>query len=76
VVSGDEVHGADPMLRAKLTPAASAATVPTAAGLIRANEIAAGCLGGPWQRLAAGTGEGPRFYDWALSSHGAMRHRR
>ncbi|BBG00369.1 hypothetical protein PSA01_54790 [Pseudonocardia saturnea] len=43
--------------------------IPTQAGLIRADEIAADLPRRAWQRLSAGAGaRGQRYYDWALIS--------
>lgn len=77
-VAGDEVYGADPGLRAELETRRVGYVlaigcdrrVPTAAGLLRADEIAAGLPRRAWQRLSAGAGaKGQRFYDWALVVH-------
>jgi SRSO17 transposase len=74
-VAGDEVYGADPMLRAELEPRRVGYVlaigcdrrVPTAAGLLRADEITTGLPRRAWQRLSAGAGaKGQRYYDWAL----------
>ena len=44
--------------------------IPTAAGLLRADELAAGLPRRAWQQLSAGAGaKGQRFYDWAWISH-------
>ena len=44
--------------------------VPTAAGLLRADELTAGLPRWAWQRLSAGAGaKGQRYYDWALVTH-------
>ena len=44
--------------------------VPTAAGPLRADELAAGLPRRAWQRLSAGPGaKGQRFYDWAWIAH-------
>jgi hypothetical protein len=44
--------------------------VPTEAGLLRTDEIAAALPKRAWQRLSAGLGaKGQRYYDWALISH-------
>jgi SRSO17 transposase len=73
-VTGDEVYGADPRLRAELEhrrvgyvlAVACDHRVNTAAGRLRADQIAASLPATPWQRLSAGSGsKGPRFYDWA-----------
>jgi SRSO17 transposase len=77
-VAGDEVYGADPVLRAELETRRVGYVlaigcdrrIPTAAGLLRADEIAARLPRRAWQRLSAGAGaKGQRFYDWALISH-------
>jgi hypothetical protein len=73
-VTGDEVYGADPGLRADLERRqtgyvlAVAAThkVITAAGTCPARAIAAGLPRRAWQRYSAGEGaKGHRYYDWA-----------
>jgi hypothetical protein len=44
--------------------------IPTAAGLQRADQLAAGLPRRAWQQLSAGSGaKGQRFYDWALIIH-------
>jgi SRSO17 transposase len=77
-VTGDEVYGTDPMLRAELEARRVGYVlaigcdrrVPTQAGLLRADEVAAGLPRRAWQRLSAGAGaKGQRFYDWALIAH-------
>jgi SRSO17 transposase len=77
-VTGDEVYGADPALRAELEARRVGYVlaigcdrrIPTQAGLIRADELAASVPRWAWQRLSAGAGaKGQRFYDWALVSH-------
>ena len=74
-VAGDEVYGADPTLRAELEARRVGYVlaigcdrrIPTQAGLLRADEIAAGLPRRAWQRLSAGAGaKGQRYYDWAL----------
>jgi SRSO17 transposase len=74
-VAGDEVYGADPALRAELElrrvgyvlGIGCDRRVPTAAGLLRADEVTAGLPKRAWQRLSAGAGaKGQRYYDWAL----------
>src|SRR4051794_27848500 len=73
-VSGDEVYGADPGLRAALEDRrvgyvlaiAGNRRLPTAAGPIRADALAAAVPRRAWQRLSAGPGgKGQRYYDWA-----------
>ena len=77
-VAGDEVYGADPALRADLQARRVGYVlaigcdrrVPTAAGLLRADHIAASLPKRAWQRLSAGPGaKGQRYYDWALITH-------
>ena len=77
-VAGDEVYGADPTLRAELEARRVGYVlaigcdrrIPTQAGQLRADEIAAGLPRRAWQRLSAGAGaKGQRYYDWALISH-------
>ena len=44
--------------------------IPTAAGPLRADELAAGLPRWAWQRLSAGRGaKGERYYDWAWIAH-------
>jgi SRSO17 transposase len=73
-VASDEVYGADPALRAELElrrigyvlAIGCDRRVPTAAGPLRADEIAASLPHRAWQRLSAGAGaKGQRDYDWA-----------
>ncbi len=73
-VTGDEVYGADPGLRADLEARqtgyvlAVAATrqVTTAAGPCQVRKIAARLPRRAWQRYSAGAGaKGHRYYDWA-----------
>src|SRR4051812_9775198 len=73
-VAGDEVYGADPDLRAQLEArrvgyvlaVAGNRRLPTAAGPIRADVLAAALPAWAWQRLSAGAGaKGQRYYDWA-----------
>ena len=73
-VAGDEVYGADPDLRAALEARpigyvlaiAGNRRLPTAAGPIRADVLAAALPARAWQRLSAGPGvKGQRYYDWA-----------
>src|SRR3954454_10935465 len=72
--TGDEVYGADPDLRAALEDRrvgyvlaiAGNRRLPTAAGPIRADVLAATLPRRAWQRLSAGPGaKGQRYYDWA-----------
>jgi SRSO17 transposase len=73
-VTGDEVYGADPGLRAGLEgrkvcyvlAVAKSHPVATAAGVVRADRLAARLPPRAWQRLSAGPGaKGHRWYDWA-----------
>src|SRR4051794_9933902 len=73
-VTGDEVYGADPDLRTQLEARrigyvlaiAGNRRLPTAAGPIRADALAAALPRRAWQRLSAGPGaKGQRYYDWA-----------
>src|SRR4051794_13193583 len=73
-VTGDEVYGADPDLRAALEARrvgyvlaiAGNRRLPTAAGPVRADALAAALPARAWQRLSAGPGaKGQRYYDWA-----------
>jgi SRSO17 transposase len=77
-VAGDEVYGADPALRAELEARRVGYVlaigcdrrIPTAVGLLRADQITAGLPRRAWQRLSAGPGaKGQRHYDWALITH-------
>lgn len=72
-VAGDEVYGVDPALRIELElrrvgymlAIGSDRRIPTAAGLLRADEITKGLPRRAWQRLYAGPGaKGQRYYDW------------
>jgi SRSO17 transposase len=73
-VAGDEVYGADPSLRTELEARrigyvlaiAGNRRLPTAAGPIRADVLAAALPARAWQRHSAGSGaKGQRYYDWA-----------
>jgi SRSO17 transposase len=73
-VAADEVYGADPQLRADfearrmgyVLAIGSDRRVPTAAGPMRADTVAASLPKSAWQRLSAGPGaKGQRYYDWA-----------
>jgi SRSO17 transposase len=77
-VTGDEVYGADPGLRAELEAQRVGYVlgigcdrrIPTAAGPARADEVAAGLPRHAWQRLSAGAGaKGERIYEWAWIDH-------
>jgi SRSO17 transposase len=76
-VTGDEVYGADPGLRADLErrrigyvlAVASTCQVITAAGARQARQIAPRLPRRTWQRYSAGAGaKGYRYYDWAWIS--------
>jgi SRSO17 transposase len=73
-VTGEEVYGADPGLRADLErrrigyvlAVAATTQVSTAAGLCQVRGIAARLPRAAWQRYSAGSGaKGHRYYDWA-----------
>ncbi len=73
-VTGDEVYGADPRLRAAIRAdglgyvlAVSAnRRVPTAAGAIRVDRLPAHLPKRAWQKQSAGTGShGHRYYSWS-----------
>jgi SRSO17 transposase len=73
-VTGDEVYGADPHLRADLErrrigyvlAVAASHRVATAAGTCPAGQIAGRLPRRAWQRYSAGSGvKGHRYYDWA-----------
>ena len=86
-VTGDEVYGADPQLRAELErrrvgyvlAVARDYLVPTAAGPIRADMLTLQLPRRAWQPISAGAGaKGHRVYDWALidlPAAGADGHR-
>jgi SRSO17 transposase len=83
-VTGDEVYGADPTLRAELETQRVGYVlaigcdrrVPTTAGPARADEAAAGLPRRAWQRLSAGAGaKGQRVYEWAWIDHTDRVHR-
>nr|WP_307060124.1 IS701 family transposase [Streptomyces achromogenes] len=74
-VTGDEVYGGNPKLRAALEErgigyvlaVACSAEVPTGAGTFRADALARKVPKRAWQKLSAGRGaKGQRFYDWAV----------
>ncbi|GGT42377.1 transposase [Streptomyces chromofuscus] len=74
-VTGDEVYGGNPKLRAALEQrgigyvlaVACSAEVPTAAGTFRADALAKKVPKRAWQKLSAGRGaKGQRYYDWAV----------
>lgn len=73
-VTGDEVYGADPHLRADLErrrigyvlAVAASHQVTTAAGACQVRTVAARLPRQAWQRYSAGPGaKGHRYYDWA-----------
>jgi SRSO17 transposase len=73
-VTGDEVYGGDPKLRAALESrstgyvlaVACGHRVTTATGRVRADALAKTLPKRSWQPLSAGDGaKGPRLYDWA-----------
>jgi SRSO17 transposase len=73
-VTGDEVYGADPGLRADLErrrigyvlAVAASRQVTTAAGPCPVRKLAAALPRRAWQRYSAGEGaKGHRYYDWA-----------
>ena len=75
--AGDEVYGVDPALRAELEARQLGYVLaigcdrrlPTAAGPMRADILAATVPPGAWARLSAGRGaKGHRYYDWAWVS--------
>jgi SRSO17 transposase len=74
-VTGDEVYGNDPKLRAALArrgvgyvlAVACDHRVPGPLGPLRADRLVASLPPESWRRLSAGAGtKGPRFYSWAL----------
>ncbi|WP_079051630.1 IS701 family transposase [Streptomyces curacoi] len=74
-VTGDEVYGSNPKLRAALEKrglgyvlaVACSAEVPTGAGKFRADTLAGKLPKRAWQELSAGSGaKGHRYYDWAV----------
>jgi SRSO17 transposase len=77
-VTGDEVYGNDPALRAGLQDRAVGYVmavsrdhrIPTNGGPVRADSVARGLPPQSWQRLSAGIGsKGPRMYSWAYIAH-------
>jgi hypothetical protein len=73
-VTGDEVYGADPVLRAHIEALGLGYVlaigcdrrVSTHGGLMRPDQIAAALPERCWQRYSAGAGaKGPRIYEWA-----------
>jgi len=90
-VAGDEVYGADPELRRTVREhglgyvlqTAANRRVPTDAGAIRVDELAATAPASAWQTYSAGAGsKGPRYYAWAWiallpedgDDHGGQHH--
>ena len=74
-VTGDEVYGNDPRLRADLAgrgvgyvlAVAKDHRFTTGIGVRRAIDLAVRLPASCWQRISAGSGaKGPRWYDWAL----------
>ncbi|WP_306363119.1 IS701 family transposase [Nocardia sp. CC227C] len=79
-VTGDEVYGSDPQLRAELESRSAGYVfavardhrLTTATGRVRADILAKGLPKRAWQQLSAGDGaKGPRVYDWAWIETGA-----
>jgi SRSO17 transposase len=77
-LTGDEVYGADPRLRAEceanrlgyVLAIGCDRRIPTDSGPIRADELATGLPRRAWHRLSAGPGaKGQRIYDWAWIEH-------
>ena len=73
-VAGDEVYGNDPALRGEceahrigyVLAIGRDRRVPTPAGAVRADTLAAALPRRAWQRLSTGAGaKGQRYYDWA-----------
>ena len=84
LVVGDEVYGGNPQLRGWLEEqaipyvmaVACSEIIPTAAGRIRADELAALVPAGSWPRPSCADGsKGPRLYDWALIGTDSPQHR-
>jgi SRSO17 transposase len=82
-LTGDEVYGADPRLRAEceahrlgyVLAIGRDRRIRTACGPIRADELAAGLPRHAWHRLSAGPGaKGQRVYDWAWVEHTDRDH--
>lgn len=77
-LTGDEVYGADPALRAEceyhrigyVLAIGCDRLIPTGVGPQRVAELAACLPQHAWQRLSAGPGaKGQRHYDWAWIAH-------
>jgi SRSO17 transposase len=73
-VAGDEAYGADPLLRKAIRDhglgyvlqVAANRRMPTHAGAVRVDDLAATLPDSAWQRYSAGPGsKGPRYYAWA-----------
>jgi SRSO17 transposase len=90
-VAGDEVYGADPLLRKAIREhrlgyvlqVAANRRVPTHAGPMRVDGLAATVPESAWQRYSCGPGsKGPRYYEWAwiallpedADEHGGEHH--
>ncbi len=82
-LAADEVYGQNPGLRDWLErqqiryvmAIPCSQLIATAAGKIRADQLAAAVLGSGWQVLSCGDGaKGPRLYDWALTGTASPRH--
>lgn len=83
-VTADEVYGGDPRLRDRIErlglgyvlAVACNHPVPTRAGTVRADTLAAQIPARAWQRISAGPGaKGHRLYDWALVEIAEPGHR-
>ena len=83
-LTGDEVYGADPRLRAEceanrlgyVLAIGCDRRIPTDSGPIRADELVAALPRRAWHRLSAGPGaKGQRLYDWAWIEHTDRAHR-
>jgi SRSO17 transposase len=83
-VTGDEVYGGNPKLRAWLEEqrisyvlaVACDEMIATAAGPRRASRLAALVPAAAWHRLSCADGsKGPRMYDWALIEVASAGHR-
>jgi SRSO17 transposase len=81
--AADEVYGQNPGLRDWLEEqhiryvmaVPCSQQISTAAGKLRADELAARVPDGGWQVLSCGDGsKGPRLYDWALIAAGQDHH--
>jgi SRSO17 transposase len=82
-VAGDEVYGGNPGLRSWLEEegiacvmaVACSEMIATAAGRLRADELASLVPASGWQRLSCADGsKGPRLYDWALIGTASPGH--